>query len=173
MSARRCFLVGQRPAQTADIFVVRIALEIRTFSSPILFPSPALPAYPIPISLACNVYVEVCANDLPRPKKKRFPDGYPGDPYSTSFLPLKYFCHRCSEVFSAIPHPSSPEGIALAASDPAPLAPECAQCGHRKCHECPRAPIVQIEPAPDPEIMRRVEAELAALNIGAEEGTAL
>jgi hypothetical protein len=68
-------------------------------------------------------------------------------------------------VFPAIPHPQSPEGIA-AASDPPPT-PKCVRCGHEKCSECPRAPIVKVEPAPDPEILKRVEAKLAALNVGA------
>ncbi|KAG0652797.1 hypothetical protein D0Z07_0588 [Hyphodiscus hymeniophilus] len=98
-------------------------------------------------------------------KKKSYPYGYPGDAYSTtSLLPLNYSCHQCTKVFPGIPHPNSPEGLAATADPPPP--PKCVRCGHEKCSECPRAPIVKVEPAPDPEILRRVEAKLAAMNVG-------
>lgn len=121
----------------------------------------------------CTNCEHVRCTDCPRDpaKKKKYPDGYPGDVYSaTSTQPLKYSCHQCTKVFPAVPHPNSPEGIA-AAADPPP-APKCVRCGHTKCSECPRAPIVMVEPAPDPEVLRSVEAKLAKLNIGepVEEG---
>jgi len=114
----------------------------------------------------CPKCEHIRCTDCPRDpaKKRKFPDGYPGDAYSaTSTLPRKYSCHRCLKVFPAIPHPQSPEGIA-AALNPSP-PPNCVRCGHEKCSECPRAPIVRVEPAPDPEILKRVEAKLAALNV--------
>lgn len=120
--------------------------------------------------------VKICANcnhvrctDCPRDpaKKKKYPDGYPGDAYSaTSTAPLKYSCHHCSKVFPAIPHPQSPAGLAAAAAAEPPPPLKCVRCGHERCPECARAPIVRVEPAPDPDVLRSVEAKLAALNVG-------
>jgi hypothetical protein len=101
-------------------------------------------------------------------KKRKFPDGYPGDaPSSDTSHPVKYSCHKCNKVFPAVPHPDSPEGIALAKSDADPLI--CVRCKHPRCSECPRAPPSQVEPAPDPDVLKSVEAKLAALNVTAVE----
>jgi hypothetical protein len=97
-------------------------------------------------------------------KKKKYPDGYPGDAWSSDTShPVKYSCHKCNKVFPAVPHPDSPEGIALAQSDAEPLI--CVRCKHPRCSECPRAPPSRVEPAPDPDVLKSVEAKLAALNV--------
>lgn len=95
-------------------------------------------------------------------KKKKYPDGYPGDAYSDDITkPIKYACHRCGQVYPPVPHPDSEEG--KAAADAAP--PECVRCQHPKCEVCPRAAPAKVEPAPDPDVVRSVQAKLAALNI--------
>lgn len=97
-------------------------------------------------------------------KKKKYPDGYPGDAFSTNTsLPVKYSCSKCSKVFPAVPHPDSQEGKDLAASGAEPQ--KCVRCGHLKCSECRRAPPQKIEPAVDPEVLKSLEAKLAALNV--------
>ncbi|TVY59696.1 hypothetical protein LSUE1_G009822 [Lachnellula suecica] len=94
-----------------------------------------------------------------RAKRKKYPDGYPGDaPSSNTALPVKYACHRCAKVFPPIPHPGS--GLTQ------PVL-KCVQCEHERCSECPRAPFVKVEPEPDPEVLRRVQAKLAALHVKA------
>jgi hypothetical protein len=73
-----------------------------------------------------------CA-DCPRDpaKKKYYPDGYPGDaPSATSIAPIKYNCHKCNKTFPPVPHPRSPEGIALGDTIE-PL--ECSRCSHERC----------------------------------------
>lgn len=94
-------------------------------------------------------------------KKKKFPDGYPGDQFSpTSTAPIRYACHNCTEIFPPVPHPNSPEGLALGDTIE-PL--ECTRCKHQRCFSCERVPPHKVEPAPDPDVMRSVETKLAAL----------
>ncbi|KAE8443403.1 hypothetical protein EG329_001884 [Mollisiaceae sp. DMI_Dod_QoI] len=117
--------------------------------------------------------VKICPNcqhvrcaDCPRDpaKKKKYPDGYPGDaPSSNTSLPVKYSCHKCSKIFPPVPHPDSPEGIARKESNVEPL--ECARCRHHMCPDCPRAPPVRVEPAPDPEVLKSVREKLAMLSV--------
>ena len=100
-------------------------------------------------------------------KKKKYPDGYPGDaPSSDTSVPVKYACHKCGQVFPARPHPQSEEGIALAnrAAEPE----HCVRCQHALCDDCPRAAPVKVDPAPDPDVLRRVEARLAALSVAGD-----
>lgn len=95
---------------------------------------------------------------MPSAKKKKYPDGYPGDaPSSDPTIPIKYSCHRCSKVFPAVPNPAGPGAVIV--------EQECVRCQHPRCADCPRAPIVKVEPAPDPEVLRSVQAKLAALNV--------
>lgn len=109
-----------------------------------------------------------CA-DCPRDpaKRRKYPDGYPGDEHSaTSTSPIKYDCHHCMKTFPPVPHPNSPEGLALG-NTIEPL--ECTRCGHNRCPECERAPPRKVEPEPDPEVVRSVEARLAELNLSSAE----
>ncbi|TAQ85021.1 hypothetical protein B7494_g6653 [Chlorociboria aeruginascens] len=96
-------------------------------------------------------------------KKRKYPDGYPGDaPSPTSTAPLKFVCHICNNVFPPIPHPSSPEALEFPEkSEP----PKCSRCEHVKCEFCPRAPPRKVEPEPDPEVVKSVESKLAAFAI--------
>jgi hypothetical protein len=95
-------------------------------------------------------------------KKKKFPDGYPGDVYSDDISkPVKYACHKCTKVFPPVPHPDSEEGKSAAGAAP----PECVRCKHPKCESCPRAAPAKVEPAPDPDVLASVTAKLAALNV--------
>jgi DNA-directed RNA polymerase subunit RPC12/RpoP len=104
-----------------------------------------------------------CDTNFPRPKKKKYPDGYPGDqPSATSTDPIKYACHRCNKTYPPVPHPNSPEGQALGDTIE-PL--ECTRCGHPRCAECRRAQPQKVEPQPDPEVVKSVEAKLAALRL--------
>ncbi|PVH86678.1 hypothetical protein DL98DRAFT_309198 [Cadophora sp. DSE1049] len=97
-------------------------------------------------------------------KKKTYPDGYPGDAFSTNTaIPVKYSCHKCLKVFPPVPHPNSEEGIARKESGAEPLT--CVRCQHPMCSECPRAPPARVEPAPDPEVLKAVQAKLAALSV--------
>jgi hypothetical protein len=131
MSARRCSSPVARYVPSVNMSVVRTVLGIRKF---------------IPLRIRHHT-------NNNRAKKKKYPDGYPGDAYSaTSTAPLKYKCHQCLKIFKPIPHPNSP--------------PSCIRCGHAKCSECPRAPIVKVDPAPDPEVLKSVAAKLAMLNVG-------
>ncbi len=99
---------------------------------------------------------------LNRARKKKYPDGYPGDaPSSDTSKPVKYACHKCSKVFPPVPHPDTPEGKAFRAGDPLP----CVRCQHPLCGDCPRAPPQKVEPTPDPEVFKSVQSKLAALNI--------
>jgi hypothetical protein len=97
-----------------------------------------------------------------RARKKKYPDGYPGDaPSSDTSKPVKYACHKCNKVFPPVPHPDTPEGKAFRAGDPVP----CVRCQHPLCDDCPRAPPQKVEPTPDPEVLKSVQSKLAALNI--------
>ncbi|KAF4630530.1 hypothetical protein G7Y89_g7610 [Cudoniella acicularis] len=119
---------------------------------------------------------KICSNcshprcaDCPRDpaKKKKYPDGYPGDaPSSDTTKPVKYTCHHCNKNFLPVPHPDSEEANAL--GDDIPKA-NCSRCGHQRCQHCPRALPAKVELVEqDPELVKRVEAKLAKLNIDLE-----
>ncbi|KAH8651634.1 hypothetical protein BGZ60DRAFT_533978 [Tricladium varicosporioides] len=106
-----------------------------------------------------------CA-DCPRDpaKKKKYPDGYPGDQFSTNVnRPVKYACHQCNKSFPAVPHPESDEAAKIGVEN-IPRA-DCSRCGHQRCEDCPRALPMKVEPEVDPELFARVQAKLAELNI--------
>jgi hypothetical protein len=60
-------------------------------------------------------------------------------------------------VFPAVPNPANPGAAAV--------EQDCVRCQHHRCAECPRAPIVRVEPAPDPDVLKSVQAKLATLNV--------
>ncbi|CZS97735.1 hypothetical protein WAI453_008801 [Rhynchosporium graminicola] len=114
----------------------------------------------------CTGCGHVRCTECPRDphKKKKYPDGYPGDAFSSNTtIPVKFSCHKCLKVFPAVPHPDSEEGKARREGNVEPLA--CVRCNHPMCSDCPRAKPVRVEPAPDPDVLRAVQARLAALNI--------
>lgn len=147
MSVRLCLLLGRRFVRIVIIFVVLIVRGIRKF----------------PLSTLSFCF-ESFTDSFNRAKKKKYPDGYPGDaPSSNTSLPVKYSCHQCSKVFPPIPHPDS--------GTPQPKQ-DCVRCGHERCADCPRAPFVRVEPEPDEELVRRVEEKLRGLNVGVSVGGA-
>ncbi|EFW14189.1 hypothetical protein D8B26_002443 [Coccidioides posadasii str. Silveira] len=89
-------------------------------------------------------------------KKHKYPDGYPGDaepPYEPPERVwrkprrrVRWTCHSCSALF--------PSGEKI-----------CPQCEHGRCQDCTRDPPKKIKPEPDPELLRRVEERLAALDV--------
>jgi hypothetical protein len=104
-------------------------------------------------------------SNFPRAKKKAYPDGYPGDePSSTSTAPIKYSCHKCHQHYPPVPHPKSPEGLALGDTIE-PL--DCTRCGHSRCASCRRARPRKVkgERTPDPSLVQNLEAKLAALQL--------
>ncbi|KAG9228238.1 hypothetical protein BJ875DRAFT_254764 [Amylocarpus encephaloides] len=110
------------------------------------------------ICLSCNH--GRCA-DCPRDpaKKKKYPYGYPGDaPSKDTSVPVVFACHRCMKNFPPAPHPESDQKVPTL---------ECARCGHERCDRCARPLARKVDPdlEPDPEIMKRVEAKLVALNL--------
>ncbi|KAJ5946871.1 hypothetical protein N7454_003710 [Penicillium verhagenii] len=92
------------------------------------------------------------------PNLDKYPDGYPGDVEPPTVKPnrtyrkprrrVHYICHVCTTSYN--------EG-----------ANSCGKCGQAKCQETIRIPPKKIkrEPEHDPEVLRRVEEKLAALNI--------
>jgi len=106
--------------------------------------------------------------DMPsRPKKKKYPDGYPGDApgsgdeldpadplasnraYRKPKRKVRYSCHKCQTKFK-------------------PTELTCEKCRHEKCNDCPRVAPRKVEPEPDPEVVRRVQEKLRALGMGGE-----
>lgn len=141
MSVRLCSHQEAKSVLVANTSVALTAREIRM-------------SYPQP-----QLYTLLITN---RAKKKKYPDGYPGDaPSANTSIPIKYACHKCNKTFPPVPHPSTPEGVAFKQGQ----APECTRCKHPLCSECPRAPPAKVEPSPDPEVLKSVQAKLAALNI--------
>lgn len=122
----------------------------------------------------CTNCQHFCCTECPRfpPKRRKYPDGYPGDePASSSTAPIRYACHLCRKSYPPVPHPDSPEGQAIGDAAFA----DCVRCGHTRCPSCRRAPPRTAplaptpspppEPAldPDPDVLRSVEAKLAAI----------
>ena len=97
---------------------------------------------------------------ISRPKQKKFPDGYPGDAFGSSdddsvssaprvYKPRRvprYSCHDCQAIFV--------NGNT-----------KCPNCGHEKCSKCSRVAPRKVIPGPDPEVVRRVEERLKAMDM--------
>lgn len=101
------------------------------------------------------------SSNILRAKRDKYPYGYPGDEPSATGA-IRYTCHLCRKHFPPIPNPSSPEGQEL--GDDLPRL-DCIRCGHTRCDSCPRARPGEVEPGPDAEIVRTVEAKLTALQL--------
>ena len=108
-------------------------------------------------SLLIKIYHVTALTDFTsRPKRNKYPDGYPGDApgsggegdpenttrtYTRSRRKVRYSCHNCKTKFKVTE-----------------LA--CQNCGHEKCPECPRVLPTKVEPEPDPEVVKRVQEKL-------------
>ncbi|KAI1973352.1 hypothetical protein LOZ53_002940 [Ophidiomyces ophidiicola] len=89
-------------------------------------------------------------------KKDKYPDGYPGDAEPPFEPPervwrkprrrIRWTCDSCSSLFAF--------GEKV-----------CSKCQHERCKDCIRDPPKKIKPEPDPELLRRVEEKLAAMNM--------
>lgn len=83
-----------------------------------------------------------------RPKKDKYPFGYPGDEFGPKSVP-HYECLNCKTVY--------PTGVEDGT--------ECRKCKFPKSHASPRARPRKVEPIPDPEVIRRLQAKLDDLNL--------
>lgn len=100
---------------------------------------------------------KTCANcshvrctDCPRdpPKKDKYPFGYPGDEFGPNSIP-HYECLDCKTIF-----PTNAED-----------GTECKKCGRTKTDKSPRVRPRKVEPEPDPEILKQLQARLDKIKI--------
>ncbi|RDW80811.1 hypothetical protein BP5796_05509 [Coleophoma crateriformis] len=101
----------------------------------------------------CSSCGHIRCEDCPRDpaKKAKYPDGYPGDePSPSSIRPKKFMCEACNHKFE-VPHDTNTD-----------QPPPCTSCGETKTA---RVKPKKVAPAPDPEILKRVEEKLAAMKV--------
>lgn len=101
-------------------------------------------------------HVKICdgcshtrCTDCPRDpaKKDKFPYGYPGD--APGAKTGHYQCHDCKTIYSAPPSEDA----------------ACPGCRHRNCASCERLTPRKVEPEPDPEVWKSVQAKLENLKL--------
>lgn len=88
------------------------------------------------------------ANKLHRPKKDKYPFGYPGDEFGPNSVP-HYECKVCKTIYPT----GSEHGTA------------CVKCGLFKTDESPRVLPRKVEPEPDPELLKQLQARLEGLKV--------
>ncbi len=110
---------------------------------------PRDPYVPVPFAKRTEKERRVCALTHSRPKKDKYPYGYPGDEFGANSIP-RYRCHMCKTKYPA----EAPDGA------------ECTNCAHPKCADCPRLKPQRVEPEPDPEILKIIEIRLSKLKVG-------
>ncbi|KAL3427338.1 hypothetical protein PVAG01_00847 [Phlyctema vagabunda] len=101
----------------------------------------------------CSNCGHIRCEDCPRDpaKKSHYPDGYPGDePSPNSTRPKKYVCDDCKTRFE----------VPFDADTEQPL--QCTSCNHTNTS---RVKPRKITPPPDPELLKSVEAKLAAFKV--------
>jgi len=97
----------------------------------------------------CEGCSHIRCTDCPRDpsKKDKFPYGYPGDAPGTKMG--HYQCHDCKTTYSAPPSEDA----------------ACPQCKHRNCASCERLKPKKVEPEPDPEVWKSLQARLEELKL--------
>lgn len=83
-----------------------------------------------------------------RPKKTKYPLGYPGDVFGPNSVP-HFECLKCRTLY-----PTEAEN-----------GTKCKKCGTEKSDDSPRAQPRKVEPEPDPEVMKSLGEKLAALRV--------
>ncbi|KAJ2905440.1 hypothetical protein MKZ38_005538 [Zalerion maritima] len=98
----------------------------------------------------CTKCGHVRCTECPRDpsKKNKYPLGYPGDEFGPNAVP-QFGCHECQTLFP----PSTEDGT------------ECSKCKHPKCGQCARAKPRKIDPEPDPEVLKSIQAKIEKLGI--------
>ncbi|KAK0388576.1 hypothetical protein NLU13_4819 [Sarocladium strictum] len=98
----------------------------------------------------CDKCGHIRCTDCPRdpPKKDKYPFGYPGDEFGPSSIP-HYECEKCKSLYPT----NAAHGT------------ECKSCGNPKSDASPRAKPRKVEPEPDPEVLKQIQAKLAALKV--------
>lgn len=91
---------------------------------------------------------DVIANDMYRPKKDKYPYGYPGDEFGPNSVP-HYECKDCKTVY-----PTGAEN-----------GTKCKKCDLEKTDESPRVLPRKVEPEPDPELLKRLQERLENLKV--------
>ncbi|KAJ4300214.1 hypothetical protein N0V88_002884 [Collariella sp. IMI 366227] len=97
-------------------------------------------------SKTCQGCQHVCCTDCTRDpcKKEKYPYGYPGD--APGAKTRHYKCGTCNHSFSI----------------PATAPVACTKCSSAKCdREMPR----KVEPEPDPEVLKSIQARMEALSL--------
>lgn len=105
-----------------------IARETRKSSVPCPFTPPSTLSFPEPFAILLLFHYILTLD--PRPKRSKYPHGYPGDAPRL----IHRTCHYCSYAFPPIPRvPGSGNRNVDANGEPI----ECTNCGHIQCMECP------------------------------------
>lgn len=94
-------------------------------------------------------YIASSDKDNHRPKKDKYPFGYPGDEFGPNAIP-HHECHECKTFFPG----GVPDGTA------------CTKCSHEKCSDCPRLKPRKVEPEPDPAVLQSLQAKIESLKLG-------
>ncbi|KAK0715034.1 hypothetical protein B0H67DRAFT_232411 [Lasiosphaeris hirsuta] len=97
----------------------------------------------------CESCSHVRCTDCPRDpsKKDKYPYGYPGDTLGAKVG--HYKCHECKTIFSDAPSEDA----------------SCPKCKHRNCASCERLTPKKVEPEPDPEVWKSLQAKLDDLKL--------
>lgn len=112
-----------------------------------------LPAHALCEMPSRAVSLPCCSTDVPwltviRPKKEKYPDGYPGDQGVTNPIRTKVNrkCGKCEITFQDEEQ-------------------TCGNCGHEKCDSCPRAPPIKAQKPGDEAAVQSVEERMRNLEV--------
>jgi hypothetical protein len=98
----------------------------------------------------CEKCGHIRCTDCPRdpPKKDKYPFGYPGDEFGPNSVP-HYECKNCKTIYPT----GADHGVA------------CTKCGQEKTDQSPRVLPRKVEPEPDPELLKQLQARLENLKV--------